>query len=385
MKPRRTFLEGLWRRTQSDINAKESGRVSAEDSRRRIIHYYDEYDVSEKSANSLLLKVINPWIWLVISSPKNEIDEYVDQIKLGAERGGWQKVLENSDTLHFCLGNNIELVVKRVKRFVEDEINNRKFPSNYEHLEIEIRLKDKKQSDELRGHAWAVLKSGFRTKDTRGNPEIITHLRNLEKYLPMQVELGCGPSIEAGIPPLHYLHQVYYVSDPSSGKFIFGAQKDLLLLDILSNIGSFYQKASLSYFKALTSNPTPFYYLLQKLHTSGVVVGDVITNNFDSYCNYLDVPETYVRRYDEVHITPLIDFHPKAKSLLVVGSHADRRRIQHAARRQGLKVIYVDPEGYRLDGGAFVSFPLESAQDNDMLFRGTADDFERAWLATFTT
>lgn len=82
----------------------------------------------------------------------------------------------------------------------------------------------------------------------------------------------------------------------------------------------------------------------------------------------------YVRRYDETHVIPKIDFHPQAKSLFVIGSHADRRRIQHAARERGLLIVYVDPEGYRI-GDQFNNYPLESPRDEDILFRVTADEF----------
>lgn len=56
------------------------------------------------------------------------------------------------------------------------------------------------------------------------------------------------------------------------------------------------------------------------------------------------------------------------KSLIVVGSHADRRRIQAAARQKGLQVIYIDPEGY-FEKDNFIEYKLESPQDEDIIYR----------------
>lgn len=102
--------------------------------------------------------------------------------------------------------------------------------------------------------------------------------------------------------------------------------------------------------------------------------GIPLSNNFDGLVHCVGLTELFVRRYDESHVMPNITFHQKAKSLIVVGSHADRRRIQHAAREAGLQVVYVDPEGYRESDG-FTDYPLESPQDNDFLFRCSASEF----------
>lgn len=76
--------------------------------------------------------------------------------------------------------------------------------------------------------------------------------------------------------------------------------------------------------------------------------------------SYIDLKEKYVRRFEEFQIVPEIEFHPDARSLLVVGAHADRRRVEKQAREKGLQVIYVDPEGYLNPSGATIPYPLES-------------------------
>ena len=379
----RDYLEGLWRRTQSDLNAEESGKLFHHDQKRRLIHYLDRYAVTKNAGNTCNLVVSAPYLWLCISSPQTEIHQYLDQIRQGARKGGWKQTISSSNTGFYSLQDNLNLKTKILRQIPQDTANNRHFPSDYLHLEVEITSPATDISPDIRKRPWDVLKSGFRDKDKRGNPQVFSDPEVLKPFFPMQVELGCGPSIEAGIPPLHYLHQIYYVSDPADHTFIFGPQRDHLLLNILSDPTLFYQSASAPLLAALIANPTPFYRLLQKLYSSGIIVGPILTNNFDGICNYLDIPELYVRRYDEIHIVPKIDFHTRAKSLLVVGSHADRRKIQQSARSQNLKIIYIDPEGYYDGSNQFTPYPLESIQDNDLLFQGTAAEFTKMWHQSF--
>jgi len=195
--------------------------------------------------------------------------------------------------------------------------------------------------------------------------------------LPFQVELGCGPSIEAGIPPLHALHSLYDITD-SGGNFIFCDDRFSLLSRILENPEEFYCKSSFSYRTSITAEPTTFYNLLWKLKKVGHLVGPVITNNFDGLAKRVGLEEAFVRRYEEQSIVPDIDFYENAKSLLVVGSHADRRKIQEKARLMGLKIIYVDPEGYSFNE-KFYPYPIESPQKDDFLYRMTAQEFADAY------
>ncbi|WP_339064000.1 hypothetical protein [Tepidibacillus marianensis] len=112
-------------------------------------------------------------------------------------------------------------------------------------------------------------------------------------------------------------------------------------------------------------------------------VSILLTFNFDGLITKIGLTERYVRRYDEANIIPEINFHPDAKSLIVVGSHADRRRIQQAARKQGLKVIYLDPEGYFTRGG-FVEYPLESLKKEDLYIKEAATDAMEKIYAALT-
>lgn len=145
---------------------------------------------------------------------------------------------------------------------------------------------------------------------------------------------------------------------------------------------NFYRRASLPYLHALTAPPTDFYLLLRELHDRSMIIEPVITNNFDGFATLVGLSERYIREYTTTRLVPKIDFHPEAKSLLVVGAHADRRRVAEAARNQGLKVIYVDPEGYE-EGRKFRPYPLEAPQDSDMLIRMKACGFTRLFRKTY--
>ena len=118
---------------------------------------------------------------------------------------------------------------------------------------------------------------------------------------------------------------------------------------------------------------TQFYYDLKSLIDTGDILGPIMSNNFDGISLSLDIEELYLRGYDEKGIYPNIPIHPSAKSLIVIGSHADRRGAQQCARRAGLKIIFIDTEGYHTENG-FLSYPLESPQDEDLVIKMSASE-----------
>lgn len=92
--------------------------------------------------------------------------------------------------------------------------------------------------------------------------------------------------------------------------------------------------------------------------------------------------ELSLRRYDtEPYFRTMkdsllqeIDFDSRAKTLLVVGVHADRRLAQIRARELGLRVIFIDPERYVAPNGDIISYPVEAPQDFDLFVRMTAGE-----------
>jgi hypothetical protein len=103
-------------------------------------------------------------------------------------------------------------------------------------------------------------------------------------------------------------------------------------------------------------------------------VGPIITNNFDCQCADVGLPEVSLRNYDAGPYYPTIAYDPRARSLLVIGVHADRRLVQMRARDRGLRVITVDPERYVAPDGRTIDYPVEAPQDGDLFARATAGD-----------
>lgn len=367
-----TIEEGLWRRTQEECNQDESGWRSEDDKRRRMVHYWYRYALVEDDLRwSIVLSEM--YLWWHICMPEMEVAIFEEHIRSGLHLGRWRTVYALDGQKLFKNGD-IYLRLHQIRPTENhyDHMANRRFPDDYCILEATVFSAGMSQGDDFVRKPWKVLSTGIRRKDVRGNP-VVDDWDAIKNLLPAQVELGCGPSIEAGIPPLHFLHDVYCVTDKGTGRFILDPYKDSLIRRFAEDPGKMLMLFSEMYRKCFTAQPTRFHLLLKELYENGSVVGPIITNNFDGLVCRLGLQELYVRRYDESHIIPDVEFHPAAKSLIVVGSHADRRRIQHAAREKGLPVAYIDPEGYQERGG-FRPYLLESPQDNDFLFRTSAID-----------
>lgn len=358
--PGRKYIEGVWRRTQEEENARFSGWKGPADARRKIVHYIDLFDL-QKSTEGNRLILTEPYLWVHYTFPKKEIAEFLGKIERSFK--GWIKKSED----HYIRGD-IECLIDVEKNQLDPMF----FPDDYGYLSITIQNIGKTLTPDKKREPWDVLKTGIRKIPGKGNPERTENLKEILPFFPAHLELGCGPSIEAGVPPLHYLHSVFYISNVETNKFILDLKADKLIPDILENPEEFYKRSSLPYQKALAAPITKFYRLIQSMHDRGMIFDPVITNNFDGFPSLIGMKEKYTRRYSESEIVPDIDFDPKARSLIVVGSHADRRRVQQAARRKGLKVIFVDPEGY---GDKRISYPLESPQDEDVVINMTAQKF----------
>lgn len=177
---------------------------------------------------------------------------------------------------------------------------------------------------------WNMLNSGIRKQGHRtDNPTILDDVSVMKDLFPVQVELAGGASIDLGIPPLNHLHTTYNVTNPQDKTFVFG--NDHFLTDLIANPVAFYEKAGIAYKTCIMAEPNEFYRLLKKLYDKELAVGDVITNNFDGLPSLVGLKEKYIRRYDEPKHYPKIDFDSRARSLLVIGNHADRRRVQMQA------------------------------------------------------
>jgi hypothetical protein len=370
----RRFTESIWRRHQHPSNAKLSGWQGPSDMKRRLIHFYDEYGLEGRT---FVLK--SAYLTLNLTLPRPHLDEYEAAIAEGLRAGEWRLVSERGGERHYRRGDlEARLIARRMHPFDEERGNLP--PADFGNLDMRVKSSAFAVPPQWEERPWRVFFDvGLRKTLTRGIPELIEP-EALVDHLPAQVELGCGPSIEAGIPHLSTLHRIYGVSRASYG-FIFRASEDGLL-SLFADPETKYREMTDIYRACATAGSTPFYATLRELYARGQVLGPIITNNFDCQCAVLGLPEISLRRYDWKPYYPAIDYDPRAKSLLVVGVHADRRLVQMRARERGLKVLYVDPEQYVAPDGSRIAYPVEAPQTGDFMVRMTANDaFERLKVA----
>ena len=369
----RKWTESVWRRHQHPSNQRLSGWTNDQDRRRRLIHFYDEYDLDE---NAFVLR--NAYLSLNLTLPSADIDQYVEVLERNVQRGGWTARQANGHRQ--WERGDLRAQWKVFETHPQDSARGADYPKGYRHLELRLVSENAPLCPGLenRPFRW-FYEVGLRPILPEGNP---THVEPeaIAPHLPAQVELGCGPSTEAGVPHLSNLHRIYSVSK-SDFSFVFTAEDDALL-NLFVDPEAAYRKMTDIYRACVASEPTYFYRALKELWDKRYFVGPVITNNFDCLCADVGLPEMSLRRYDTEAYFPSyrdpkggeIDFDPSARSLLVIGVHADRRLAQMCARKQGMKVIYLDPERYFAPDGSQISYPVEAPQDGDLFVRMTAGE-----------
>lgn len=370
----RRFTESIWRRHQHPSNARLSGWHSEADQKKRLIHFYDEYGVEGRA---FVLR--HAYLHLVLGLPAEHVDEYRAAITEGLREGGWRRegvglptdARASNDGERWRRGDLTATLRHRVVH-PEDEARDRRPPEGYASLDVVLRTDGYALPDTWESRPWEVFyRVGLREKLAREEPQYVEPAA-LAEHLPAQLELGCGPSIEAGIPHLSTLHRIYGVSRADYG-FIFRAGHDGLL-DLFRDPEAKFKEMTEIYRACLLAQPTPFYERMLDLWKRGFLVGPVITNNFDCQCADLGLPEISLRRYDWGPYYPTLEHDPRARSLLVIGVHADRRLVQMRARRRGLRVLYIDPESYIAPDGSHIAYPVEAPQKDDLFVRATAND-----------
>jgi hypothetical protein len=145
--------------------------------------------------------------------------------------------------------------------------------------------------------------------------------------------------------------------------------QDLLVREVLTDTERKVDDMVGMFRRLLEAEPTEAHRLLKALHDAGHAVGPVATHNFDRLFARAGLPEAFMRRYDEK--TPHMDYPQEARSLLVIGLHADRREVQKRARELGLKVFFVDTEGVT-EHGVHKEYLIEGARAGDIVVRAEA-------------
>jgi hypothetical protein len=362
----RRWTESIWRRHQHPSNAARSGWQGPDDQKRRIVHFYDEYDVD---GGAFVLR--HGYLFVGLTLPEEHIAEYRTAIALAMPRGEWRRCGSVDGFERFARGD-LEARLREYAVHPEDEKRNRSLPRGYRSLDIFVTTAGYHPPRGWAERPWKVFfEVGLRKILTPGRPTQISP-EEIAPHLPAQLELGCGPSIEAGIPHLSTLHRIYGVSR-ADYSFVFRAADDGLL-ELFAEPERKYREMTDIYRACAVADSTPFYQRTRELFQRGHFVGPVITNNFDCQSAELGLPEISLRRYDWEPYYPVIEPDPRARSLLVVGVHADRRLVQMRARARGLQVIFVDPERYIAPDGRPIPYPVEAAQDQDLFARFTADE-----------
>jgi hypothetical protein len=353
--------ESIWRRTQS-TSKNDLLNKDFLGGRKRMVHYNYKYDLfcdAVPGEYSIYLKDFYLWIYYTLPL-EEDLFKMIDFVKK-VDSAGWKLINKN---------NNNRIYTKE-NLFLHAE----KSPADadgYFNYEVYLSSPDFNRNREIKEKPWNILKTGVRECGKRSDNFIAYSGELLRDLLPAQVELGCGPSTESGIPPLHFLHDVYSVTkDFKTKKFILNPSDDVLLGKVLFNTEEYFPVLTKMFRTAFEKRPGIFYQTLKKMYDKGYFVGEVINNNFDLMPSKVGLKEKFIRRFEETHIAPKFTFHPQAKSLFVFGLHADRRKTQEAARKRGLKIVYIDTEGFTVDG-TFYPYPLENLCAEDYLYKEEA-------------
>ncbi|MER0442999.1 hypothetical protein ABR738_00160 [Streptomyces sp. Edi4] len=363
--------EGIWRRTQDPTNADLSGWSADESGRRRIVHYRLHYGLDRtQPMDRLVLEELYLYVsWL---APAAEITAHRRDLNGWLTTGGWRPV--NSQDASWRRGD-LHVTITEHMAHPQDERAGRDTPDGFTALDVTIQSEDYTLTRAARNLPWDVLAGGMRIKEQRGTPAYAADLSGLLDHLPFVVEAGCGTSIEAGIPPLHWLHEVYRVTERSGNDltqtfaFILAPGEDLLVHEVLTDTERKIEDM-VSMFRALVlAEPTPAHHVLKALHDAGHMVGPVATHNFDRLFTRVGLNEAFMRRYDQR--IPHMPFPPEAKALLVVGLHADRRNVEARARALGLPIFFLDTEGL-MENGVYKPYPLEGPREGDVIVRSEA-------------
>lgn len=352
-------FEGIWFRSQEEVNKNVSGYIDNTTRNRRTIHYNHVFYVKD---NYLMVK--SSYIYLSIRLNNNEYDKYLNDIINTLENNNY---IKNNN---IYIKDNLNIMINKYDKHPYDEIID-----NYKTVDIIVKSDNLGNTDNLFNQVWNLQVKGIREKDTRGNPKYINDFNELKEYFPMAVELGCGPSIEAGVMPLYKLHEIYKVQRHSDGKFYFGTS-DTLIKQIIEKdnvkFDEFYEIIA----ECIKAKPTNFHYNLKKMYDKKLFTMNLFNNNFDRLCKRIGINENILRVYKIENYFPKVIFDKDVKALLCIGTHADRRLIQRQARNQGLKIIYVDPEGFNTDN-EFFKYEIEGAKDEDYILKMTASEFSQ--------
>ncbi|MGW2541160.1 hypothetical protein ACWC5I_09880 [Kitasatospora sp. NPDC001574] len=339
--------------------------------RRRVVHYRLHYDLDQTQPMDRLALAE---LYLTVSwlAPAGEIAAHLGDLQRWLAEGRWKA--GDAEDPRWRRGDLYATITEH-EVHPQDERAGRDTPGGFASLDVTIQSADYALPRASRNLPWDVLAGGMRVKEQRGVPEYADDLSGLLEHLPFVVEAGCGTSIEAGVQPLHWLHEVYRVTERQGNdltqgyRFTMAPGQDVLVQEMLTDterkVGDM-----VAMFRALfQAEPTEAHGVLRALYDGGHAVGPIATHNFDRLFARAGIPEAFMRRHDQR--TPHMDYPPGARALLVIGLHADRRDVQRRARKLGLKVFYLDTEGIT-ENGVHKEYLIEGARQGDVIVRSAA-------------
>lgn len=362
----RAIEEGIWRRTQDPANAAQSGWAEDTQGRRRVVHYRYQYDLDYTFPVPRLV-LADLYLYHSITAPAAEIASYLSKLQEWLGAGHWR---QQPDGIR--AKGDLRVMIDEFDEHPQDERADRPTPEGFRSVDVCFISDEFDVPRKVCQLPWNVLAGGMRVKEQRGNPTITGDVSELVNHLPFQVELGCGTSIEAGIPPLHFLHEVYRVTArkdntlTQSHAFTMRPEMDSLVEEMLTDPKAKADELVQMFRACFEAQPTEAHQALKAMYDAGWMVGPVITHNFDVLPARAGLRELFVRRYDQK--IPPVQFEQDAKALVVVGLHADRRAVQARARERGMKIFYIDPEGL-MENGVFKEYPIEGAREGDVIVR----------------
>jgi hypothetical protein len=186
---------------------------------------------------------------------------------------------------------------------------------------------------------------------------------------PVAAYVGSGLSYESGLPTLASVHETFGVDRLGDNEFTFGARDPFPRL-LAESVGSTLALFTQFHLMAALAPPSTSHERLADLHRAGIITR-ILTDNVDNLFSKVDVPFTRTRGIGIFNDRFDIDFDQEERTLLVIGVAADRRSIISQARRQGLRIVVVNPQ----EPVSPKSQSLSYLRLRDSWYKMTAKDF----------
>jgi NAD-dependent SIR2 family protein deacetylase len=189
------------------------------------------------------------------------------------------------------------------------------------------------------------------------------------QLFPADLYVGSGLSYEAGLPTLCDMHEIFGVDSHNNDGFTVG-EDDPLPLALAEEGLSRIKKFCSVHTKTLLAEPTEAMRKISALQRCGKV-RNIFTDNVDNLLSKAEAQFERVRGSGVFNERYEAEF--GSDTLIVVGVAADRRQIIRQARKNGLKIVVVNPCKKVSPNVTH----LEYLRDTDVFFKCEAQTFFR--------